>query len=157
MANALAAAAAALACDTPVEDVAAGLADARLSPWRMQLDRAPSGALVLNDAYNANPLSAEAALRGLAALPAERRTALLGVMAELGSVGAAEHARIGALAAELGIRLIAIAAPEYGGEQVADADEALERLGPVGPGDAILIKGSRAAGLESVAGTLAAS
>ena len=157
VANALAAAAAALACDTPLDDVAAGLGDAQLSPWRMQLERAPSGALVLNDAYNANPLSAEAALRALAALPAERRTALLGIMAELGEVGPAEHARIGALAEELGIRVIAVAAPDYGGEQVADADEALDRLGPIGRGDAVLVKGSRAAGLETVAGTLATS
>lgn len=155
--NALAAAAAALACDTAVEEVAVGLGDARLSPWRMQLDRSPAGALILNDAYNANPLSAEAALRALAALPAERRTAVLGVMAELGTVGPAEHARIGALAADLGIRVIAVAAPDYGGEQVGGATEALDRLGPVGPGDAVLVKGSRAAGLESVAGTLAAT
>ena len=155
--NALAAAAAALACDTPLDDVAVGLGEAQLSPWRMQLERAPSGAMVLNDAYNANPLSAEAALRALATLPADRRTALLGVMAELGDVGPAEHARIGALARDLGIRLIAVAAPDYGGEQVADGEEALERLGPVGAGDAVLVKGSRAAGLETVADTLAAS
>ncbi len=152
----LAAAAAALACDTPVEQVAAGLGDAQLSPWRMQLERAPSGALVLNDTYNANPLSVESALRALAELPAERRTALLGVMAELGDVGPGEHARLGALALDLGIRLIAVAAPAYGGEPAADAADALERLGPIGPGDAVLVKGSRAAGLETVAGTLAA-
>ncbi|HEX2047696.1 MAG TPA: UDP-N-acetylmuramoyl-tripeptide--D-alanyl-D-alanine ligase [Acidimicrobiales bacterium] len=155
--NALAAAAAALACDTPLDVVAAGLGDARLSPWRMQLERAPSGVLVLNDAYNANPLSTEAALRALAALPAERRTAVLGIMAELGDVGPAEHARIGALAEALGIRVLAVAAPDYGGEQVADAEEALERVGRLGPGDAVLVKGSRAAGLETVAGTLAGS
>ena len=155
--NALAAAAAALACDTPVDDVAAGLGDAQLSPWRMQLERAPSGALVLNDAYNANPLSIEAALRALAGLPAARRTAVLGVMAELGHVGPAEHARMGALAHELGIRVIAVAAPDYGGEQVADAEEALERLWPVGPGDSVLVKGSRVAGLETAADTLARS
>lgn len=155
--NALAAAAAALACDMDVGDVAAGLGDARLSPWRMQLERSPAGALVLNDAYNANPLSTEAALRALAGLPAERRTAVLGVMAELGEVGPAEHARMGALAEELGIRLISVGAPDYGGELVADPAQALERLGPIGPGDAVLVKGSRAAGLETVAGTLAAS
>ncbi|MGH9263885.1 MAG: UDP-N-acetylmuramoyl-tripeptide--D-alanyl-D-alanine ligase [Acidimicrobiales bacterium] len=155
--NALAAAAAALACDMDVHEVAEGLGDARLSPWRMQLERSPSGALVLNDAYNANPLSTEAALRALAGLPAERRTAVLGVMAELGQVGPAEHARVGALAQELGIRLISVAAPDYGGELVADPAQALERLGPIGPGDAVLVKGSRAAGLETVAGTLAAS
>jgi len=155
--NALAAAAAALACDTGVDDVAAGLGDARLSPWRMQLERSASGALILNDAYNANPLSAEAALRSLAQLPAARHTALLGVMAELGDVGPAEHARIGALAAELGIRLIAVSAPDYGGEPAAGVDDALDRLGPVGAGDAVLVKGSRAAALETVAATLAAS
>jgi UDP-N-acetylmuramoyl-tripeptide--D-alanyl-D-alanine ligase len=157
VANALAAAAAALACDTPLDDVAAGLGDARISPWRMQVARAPSGAVVVNDAYNANPLSTEAALRALAELPARRRTAVLGVMAELGPVGPAEHARMAALAADLGIRVIAVAAPDYGGEQAASADEALDRLGPVGPGDAVLVKGSRAAGLEVVAGTLATS
>lgn len=157
VANALAAAAAALACDAPVEEVAAGLGDAQLSPWRMELHRAPSGAVVLNDTYNANPLSVEAALRALAELPARRRTAVLGIMAELGEVGPAEHARMGSLAAALGIRVIAVAAPDYGGEPAADADEALERLGPVGDGDAVLIKGSRAAGLERAAGTLARS
>jgi UDP-N-acetylmuramoyl-tripeptide--D-alanyl-D-alanine ligase len=157
VANALAAAAAALACDIPLDGVAAGLGAARLSPWRMQFDRAPSGAVVINDAYNANPLSTEAALRALAGIPAERRTAILGLMAELGDVGPAEHARMADLAAELGIRVIAVAAPDYGGEQAATVDEALDRLGPVGAGDAVLVKGSRAAGMETLAGTLAAS
>jgi UDP-N-acetylmuramoyl-tripeptide--D-alanyl-D-alanine ligase len=99
----------------------------------------------------------EAALRALAALPARRRTAVLGIMAELGDVGPSEHARMGALAGALGIRVIAVAAPEYGGEAVDDAGEARERLGPLTDGDAVLVKGSRAAGLESLAGTLAAS
>jgi UDP-N-acetylmuramoyl-tripeptide--D-alanyl-D-alanine ligase len=157
VANALAAAAAALACDTPLDLVAAGLGDAELSPWRMQLERPPSGALVLNDTYNANPLSVEAALRALAQLPARRRIALLGIMAELGDVGPSEHARLGALAASLGIRVIAVSAPDYGGEQADGADDALDRLGPVGPGDAVLVKGSRAAGLETVADTLASA
>ena len=157
VANALAAAAAALACGAGVEQVAAGLGDARLSPWRMQLERSSSGALVLNDAYNANPLSTGAALRSLAELPGARHIAVLGVMAELGDIGPAEHARIGALAVALGVRLIAIAAPDYGGEQATDVDDALARLGPVGTGDAVLVKGSRAAGLESLAATLAAS
>jgi len=157
VANALAAAAAALSCDADVEEVATGLGDAQLSPWRMELHRAPSGAVVLNDTYNANPLSVEAALRALAELPARRRTAVLGIMAELGEVGPGEHGRMGALAGALGIRVIAVAAPDYGGEQVGDAAEALERLGPLREGDAVLIKGSRAAGLENAAGTLARS
>ena len=155
--NALAAAGAALACDAGLEAVAAGLGDAELSPWRMELHRAPSGALILNDTYNANPLSMEAALRALAELPARRRTAVLGIMAELGDVGPSEHARMAALAAALGIRVIAVHAPDYGSETVDDAGEAMERLGPLTEGDAVLVKGSRAAALEIVAGTLASS
>ena len=152
--NAVAAAAAALVCGVDLADVAEGLRSARLSAWRMQLDRAPSGAVVLNDAYNANPTSTEAALRALARVPAERRTAVLGLMHELGETGPAQHRRLGALAVELGIRVVAVAAPDYGGEPAASAAEALELLGPVGPGDAVLVKGSRAAGLEVVAAAL---
>ena len=63
---------------------------------------------MINDAYNANPASMEAALRSLAALPARRRIAVLGVMAELGEAGPAEHKRIAALARDLGIELIAV-------------------------------------------------
>ncbi len=156
-ANAVAAAAAALACGITLTEVSEGLSRATLSAWRMQLDRAPSGALVLNDAYNANPVSTEAALRSLAQLQVERRTAILGVMAELGEGGPAEHRRLGALATDLGLRVIAVAAPDYGGEQASDPDDALRLLGPIGEGDGVLVKGSRAAGLEGLAGRLAAT
>jgi UDP-N-acetylmuramoyl-tripeptide--D-alanyl-D-alanine ligase len=158
--NALAAAAAALVCGCTVSAVAAGLATASLSPWRMELSTAPSGALVLNDAYNANPTSVAAALQSLVELPARRYTAVLGVMAELGARSDDEHAAIGALAARLGVRVIAVGAPAYGGEDVADIDAALERLveaGPIGPHDAILVKGSRVAGLERLAAQLGAA
>ena len=152
--NALAAAAAALSLQVSLDDVAVGLAGAALSPWRMELDVAPSGARILNDAYNANPTSVAAALASLAALPAERRTAILGVMAELGEREAEDHAAIGAKAAELGIRLITVAAPAYGADDVATIDEALDRLGTLDEGDAILVKGSRVAGLERLAARL---
>ena len=155
-ANAVAAAAAALVCGVDLAAVADGLEAARVSAWRMQLERSPSGAVVLNDAYNANPTSTEAALRALARVPAERRTAVLGLMHELGDTGPAQHRQVGALAAELGIRVVAVAAPDYGGEAVSSAEEALDVLGPVGKGDAVLVKGSRAAGLEVVAVTLVA-
>lgn len=149
--NALAAAAAALVCGLALEDVVAGLAGATLSPWRMELVTAPDGAVILNDAYNANPTSVAAALESLAALPAERRIAVLGVMAELGEIAEQEHAAIGALAARLGIRLVAVAAPAYGGEDVASVEEALDLLEPLGHGDAVLVKGSRVAELERLA------
>ena len=149
--NALAAAAAGLVLDVPLDDVVAGLAHGVLSPWRMELATAPSGARILNDAYNANPTSVAAALESLAALPAERRTAVLGVMAELGDREAEDHASVGEHARRLGIRLIAVAAPAYGGEDVATIEEAVALLRDVGVGDAVLVKGSRVAGLERLA------
>lgn len=149
--NSLAAAAAALVCGLSLADVAAGLGEAELSPWRMELATAPSGAVVLNDAYNANPTSVAAALESLAALPAERRVAVLGVMAELGERADDDHAKIGALARRLGIRLVAVAAPAYGGEDVVSVDEAAAALEPLQAGDAVLVKGSRVAGLERLA------
>ena len=149
--NALAAAAAALVCGLTLNEVAAGLERAVLSPWRMELATAPDGALVLNDAYNANPTSVAAALESLVALPAARRIAVLGVMAELGPTSDADHAAIGELAARLGVRLLAVDAPAYGGEQVATIEEAMDLLEPLGPGDAVLVKGSRVAGLERLA------
>lgn len=152
--NALAAAAGAMACGLPLENVADGLASASLSPWRMDLQRTPTGALVLNDAYNANPTSMEAALRSLAALPARRRIAVVGVMAELGPAGPDEHQRIAALARDLGIDLIAVDTPDYGVAVVDDVERALAALGSVGEGDAVLVKGSRVAGLEQLAARL---
>ncbi|MET0726901.1 MAG: UDP-N-acetylmuramoyl-tripeptide--D-alanyl-D-alanine ligase [Acidimicrobiales bacterium] len=152
--NSLAAAAAALVCGLSLDDVVIGLAAGALSPWRMDLTTAPSGALVLNDAYNANPTSVSAALESLAALPAARRTAVLGVMAELGPRSDEEHLRIGRLARSMGMRVIAVAAPAYDGEDVATIEEAAEALADVGEGDAVLVKGSRVAGLERLADLL---
>ena len=149
--NALAAAAAALVCGVSLHDVVVGLASTELSPWRMELATGPDGAAVLNDAYNANPTSVAAALESLAALPAQRRIAVLGVMAELGAGSDEAHAAIGALAERLGIRLVAVLAPAYGGEDVTSLDQAVAALGPLGPGDAVLVKGSRVTGLERLA------
>lgn len=149
--NALAAAGAALACGVDLAGVAAGLASAELSPWRMDLRRSASGAWVLNDAYNANPSSMEAALRSLAALPARRRVAVLGFMAELGDEGADAHRAVATLAAGLGIDVVAVGTDLYGIEPVVDPAAA---LGALGDGDAVLVKGSRVAGLESLAAEL---
>lgn len=156
VANALAAAAVGLVWDVPPEAVAEGLATAALSPWRMELTRTSSGAVVINDAYNAGPASMEAALRSLAALSAHRHVAVLGHMAELGPDGPAEHRRIGEVATALGIRVVAVAEPAYGvGEVVDDAAAAVAALAPLVDGDAVLVKASRSAGLEVVAEALA--
>jgi UDP-N-acetylmuramoyl-tripeptide--D-alanyl-D-alanine ligase len=154
--NALAAAAVGLVLGVDLADVADGLSSAELSPWRMDLRTAPSGARVLNDAYNAGPASTEAALRSLAALGATRRVAVLGRMAELGAAGPSEHLRIAAVAESLGVELLAVGTDDYGVAPVGDLDEVLVALGPLGPTDAVLVKGSRVAGLERVAELLLA-
>jgi UDP-N-acetylmuramoyl-tripeptide--D-alanyl-D-alanine ligase len=149
--NALAAAAASLAEGVGTAAVVRGLERGSLSRWRMEVSTAPSGAVIVNDAYNANPTSVAAALDALAALPAKRRVAVLGAMAELGDRSAADHAAIGAHARDLGIRVIAVDAPAYGAEDVASADEALAALADLGEGDAVLVKASRVVGLERLA------
>ena len=154
--NALAAAAVALVCGVPVEDAADGLAAGELSPWRMDLRTAPTGARVLNDAYNAGPASVEAALRSLVTLDAVRFHAVLGPMAELGDAGPAEHRRIAAVADELGVGVVAFRTEDYGAPVVDDIDAAVAALGSLGSGDAVLVKGSRVAGLERLAEALLA-
>ena len=154
VANALAAVAAAVAAGADLDAAVTGVERAQPSRWRMELHRTHTGALVLNDAYNANPISMSAALRSLAAMGARRPIAVLGTMAELGAVADAEHLAIAELARDLDIRLVAVAEPRYGGELVDGVDAAVEAVGPLREGDAVLVKGSRVAGLERVADAL---
>jgi UDP-N-acetylmuramoyl-tripeptide--D-alanyl-D-alanine ligase len=151
--NALAALASGLVAGVPFDRAVEALQVGELSPMRMQVRRLPGGALLIDDAYNANPTSVRAALAALAEAPATRRTAVLGVMAELGPDGDREHAAIAAEAGAAGIRVISMAAPAYdvaGGDAAADGPEVLDRLGPLGPDDAVLVKGSRVAAMEQV-------
>ncbi|MCY4067745.1 MAG: UDP-N-acetylmuramoyl-tripeptide--D-alanyl-D-alanine ligase [Acidimicrobiaceae bacterium] len=156
--NALAAAAVALELGVSLDDVAEGLAAAELSPLRMELRRVGDGAVLINDSYNANPLSMSAALRALAAHPARRKIAVLGPMAELGDFETSEHAAVGAAAAQLGVEVIAADAPGYaaGGsvilvDGVDSAFAALQEIGGLDAECVVLIKGSRVAGLERLA------
>jgi UDP-N-acetylmuramoyl-tripeptide--D-alanyl-D-alanine ligase len=119
----------------------------------------PGGGLLLDDSYNANPISMRAALEHLAERAhGRRRVVVLGDMRELGPEGPAYHAEIGELVHRLGVEhVIAVGelARAYGGEWVATADEAATRLREVlRPGDAVLVKGSLAVGLAVVAENL---
>lgn len=154
--NALAAAAAGLVCGCRPDAIAAALAHPVLSPMRMDLRRLSSGARLLDDSYNANPMSVAGALRSLAAMPAVRRVAVLGVMAELGDESAEAHREMAALARSLDISVISVAAPEYGDAvvHVTDHVEAADRLGRLEDGDAVLVKGSRVAALERLVAAL---
>jgi UDP-N-acetylmuramoyl-tripeptide--D-alanyl-D-alanine ligase len=150
VANALAAATAALWCGVSIETVAEALAVSQGSPWRMEVHHVPGGPVLVVDCFNAIPASAEAAVRSLAALPGERRLALLGVMAELGDQRESEHRRIALVAEELGIEVVGYETGLYGDAHVTGVDEAVALLRTMGPGDAVLVKGSRVARLEDV-------
>jgi UDP-N-acetylmuramoyl-tripeptide--D-alanyl-D-alanine ligase len=156
-ANAAAAAAAGLALGLDLDTLADGLARAAGSPWRMEVHH---GRLtIVNDAYNANPDSVEAALRTVAELPG-RHVAVLGRMAELGPVEADEHVRIGRLAADLGYAAVVIVGDDPGlatgsgrlARPVPDVDTAHGVLRDyLRDGDVVLVKASRAVGLEALA------
>jgi UDP-N-acetylmuramoyl-tripeptide--D-alanyl-D-alanine ligase len=158
--NALSAAAVALECGATPDGVAAALSAAGpASRWRMEVVDRADGVTVVNDAYNANPESMRAALQALAALGnGGRRTwAVLGRMAELGDASAAAHAEVAATAAELGVdHLVTVGPTEYGrGRGVADVAAALDLLrAELEPGDVVLVKASRAVGLDRLADAL---
>ncbi len=119
------------------------------------------GIRVVNDAYNANPSSTEAALRLLAETPVEgRRIAVLGLMAELGEGTEGYHREIGALAARVGVDIVIAVGDQarayldgtgsgVDGHWVPDPEAAVERLLEISrPGDRVLVKGSKVAGLQ---------
>lgn len=151
--NAAAAAAVGLHLGVPLAEVAAGLAEATLSASRMAVHRTLAGVLVLDDAYNANPTSVRAALDALAALPATRRIAVLGVMAELDEPER-HHREIADYAAARGIELRAVGTNAYGVAPLADIDAAAASLARLREGDAVLVKGSLVAGLQALAARL---
>ena len=151
--NALAAAAVSLLAGASLEDVTAGLSVVERSPWRMDIARSRSGAFVVNDSYNANPSSMAAALEALADLPAGRRVAVLGEMAELGEATDAAHDEVCAQAESFGIEIVAVGTGRYGREPVA-VGEVVAAVGGLDDGVAILVKGSRVAGLEGIAEAL---
>ncbi len=148
--NALAAATVALWCGVPLDRVLSALSGATGPPLRMEVRRVPGGPVLVVDCYNANPASTEAALRSLATLPARRKVALLGVMAELGAQAEAEHRRVATLAEGLGIEVEGYETLHYGPVHVDGPDAAVDLLTSTGPGDAVLVKGSRVARLEEV-------
>ena len=149
--NALAAAATALWCGVAFEAVQHALAEVTGLPLRMEVHRSEGGPVLVVDCYNANPASTEAALRSLAALPAARKLALLGLMAELGEQTEDEHRRMRLLAEELGIEVVGYQTGLYGRARVDDVAAAVALLRGLGAGDAALVKGSRVAQLEDVA------
>ncbi len=154
--NTLAAVAAARALGVTV----GGSVSVRFSSLRGEVVELPGGVTVVNDCYNANPMSMRAALDHLAASAATRRVAVLGAMAELGEDSPGYHSEIGSHAATVGIDVLVPVGEEalgytdeFHGEMhpVATPEEAAALLEELArPGDRVLIKGSRSVGLERV-------
>ncbi|MGZ4397907.1 MAG: UDP-N-acetylmuramoyl-tripeptide--D-alanyl-D-alanine ligase [Gaiellaceae bacterium] len=166
--NLLAALATYEALGLPLERAQEGAGTIRISRWRGQETALPGEGILINDAYNANPISMRASLEHQVVRAAgRRRVAVLGTMAELGSDSERYHGEIGQLAAELGVAaLVAVGEEARAYLDRADAIPTLkwapdaaaaartaDRL--LEPGDCVLVKGSRAVGLELVVETLA--
>ncbi len=154
--NALAAVAAGVALGAPLVGMADRAENIGFSRFRGERLELGDGIVLVNDCYNANPVSMRAALSHLASLEGERRIAVLGEMAELGSSAAGYHREVGESARAGGVDLlVGVGEParDYGPDElVATPEEAAELLAArLEPGDTILVKGSRSAGLEGVA------
>ena len=145
-----------------------GRVDVAFSPLRGEHIELPGGVLLINDCYNANPLSVAAALEDLGSHgTAGRRLAVLGDMLELGSQEAALHRAAGAQAADAGVDVLITVGPrarhmadafDREVHAVTDADAAADVLAQLRqPGDVVLVKGSRGVRLERVAERLSAS
>lgn len=165
--NALAAAAVGLYLDVGLDDVVEGLRTAEAGEMRMQAFESATGVFVINDAYNANPTSMRAAIETLADMQASgSRIAVLGDMAELGSLTELAHFHIGEEVARLPIDSLITVGPRA--RRIADGaraegmdessihpfdsvDEARDHLAEaVSPGDVVLVKASRVMGLEGI-------
>jgi UDP-N-acetylmuramoyl-tripeptide--D-alanyl-D-alanine ligase len=161
--NAAAAAAVALALGVPLDAIAASLGRIEvLSPWRMELRERADGLIVINDAYNANPDSMRAALETLAGIgrrTGRRTVAVLGEMRELGETSVEAHRAVGRLVRDLGIDELVVVGEgaralldEESGSFHGSVAEAVAAVrNNVRGSEVVLVKASRAAGLEHVA------
>jgi UDP-N-acetylmuramoyl-tripeptide--D-alanyl-D-alanine ligase len=164
--NALAAAAVGHLLGLSGAEIAAGIGRFAPVAGRMQVSRIADGITLIDDTYNANPASMEAALAVLASLRSGGRSILVaGDMRELGSEAGRMHREIGRLAARTGVgRLFACgdlaaetaAGARSGGMAAADivigarADIEQALLEVLQPADRVLVKGSRAMGMEHI-------
>jgi UDP-N-acetylmuramoyl-tripeptide--D-alanyl-D-alanine ligase len=161
--NALAALGAYNALGLPLGKAQRGARQVKLSRWRGEEVPLPGDGILINDCYNANPLSMNAALEHLVERAGDRRkVAVLGDMAELGPGAASYHREVGAAASRAGVDVLLAVGPlarSYldGARGVPDTRwaptveqglAALRRL--LQPGDCVLVKGSRAMGLEAI-------
>jgi UDP-N-acetylmuramoyl-tripeptide--D-alanyl-D-alanine ligase len=160
--NALCAISVGVGLEAPIERLAAGTSQITFSRLRGESIELADGVVLINDCYNANPLSMRAALDHLRTLePRGRRLAVLGGMAELGPSAPQYHREVGAHARELRIGpIVGVGelARDYAPDEWVQSPEAAVAIADrfVEPGDAVLVKGSRSVGLERFTDELAA-
>lgn len=152
--NALLAAGAGFVLGLGLDEISAGLENAELTSGRLRRYLS-KGVTVIDDTYNANPESVIAALETLADLPGEgRRFAALGMMAELGEHAVEAYPRIGGVARDLGVTLVAVGgeAQNYGANHhfQTHEDASAWLFEEAGPSDIVLFKGSRMSAMERV-------
>lgn len=163
VANALAAAAAAVAAGASLDHIESGLADFRPVAGRLKLKAGMRDSWIIDDSYNANPSSVRAGLDVLRSLPG-LTWLVLADMGELGEHTSDSHAQAGTYARDCGVKRLFAMGPQSaravetfgtGGEWFADADSLIRRLrSELSPGVTVLIKGSRVNRLERVARAL---
>lgn len=120
----------------------------------MEVKRSIGGGLVINDTYNANPTSMKGAIDSLGRLQQQRKVAVLGYMGELGAQEATDHLEVADAARQVGAEIIAVGTDLYGIEPLERASDLLAIIGPLTADVAVLVKGSRSAGLEVLAEAL---
>ena len=152
--NAAAAIAVSGVCGVDISRAAAALEQCLVSPMRMQVFTTDDGMTVVNDAYNANPMSMRAALDTLAGMKASRHVVIAGQMAEL-SDSSTEHLAILEYARSKSIEFIACETENYGVSALT-VDDAVKQIRNGGTDVAVLVKGSRVAALERVVQLLVA-
>lgn len=151
-ANAAAAVAVGEALQVSPEEMAGRLGEATGASRRMEMRRTSTGALLIDDCYNANPTSMRSALDTLAEIPGRRHLAIVAVMAELDDAERL-HLEARQRAEERGIEMVAVDTDLYGLVGV-DVETAIERALQLDHDDVVLVKGSRVAALERVVDAL---
>ena len=146
--NAASAVAVGITCGIGLTQCVEALSNTKSASQRMQWVTGRNGIRILDDSYNANPISVAAALRTVAENPAKKRYAVLGVMAEVLHSDMA-HQEIAALCRQLGIELLSLETDLYGVEAMSLADIE-STLSGLDVSDVVLVKGSRVAATERV-------
>lgn len=152
--NAASAVAVGLTCGIGIAQCVDALSHVQSASQRMQWVTGRSGVRILDDSYNANPISVVAALRTVAESPAKQRYAVLGVMAEV-LESEKSHQEIAALCQQLGVELLALETELYGTDALSLSDIA-STLDGLDSNTVVLVKGSRVAATERVVQLLTA-